>query len=100
MCSVASKALISPRNRSIFWKTKRKEKAGKLNTQSMWNKSEDIRIENLNSMESLKIAFNESDIYAEVFDSLIIETPPPLPSRKSPSRVPARPPYPSSFLKL
>ena len=42
----------------------------------------------------------EDDTYAEVFDSLNIEpSPPPLPSRSSVAKAPARPPYPSSMLR-
>ena len=100
MCSVASEALRSPRNKTIFLKTTKKQKAAKSKSQLVWNKPEDLRIENIKSLESFKITFNESDIYAEVFDSLIIETPPPIPSRKSAPRVPARPPYTSSSVKL
>ena len=39
------------------------------------------------------------DIYAEVFDSLNIDSPPPIPSRKVSMRAPERPPYPSTMLK-
>ena len=57
-------------------------------------------MENIKSMKSIQMSFNESDIYAGVFDSLNVDTPPPLPSRKVLPRAPARPPYPSSYLKL
>ena len=56
-------------------------------------------MENIKSMKSIQMSFNESDIYAGVFDSLNVDSP-PLPSKKALPRAPARPPYPSSYLKL
>ena len=48
--------------------------------------------------EQKAIILNEDDTYAEVFDSLNVETPPPLPSRKASRRAPVRPLYPSTMI--
>ena len=50
-------------------------------------------------VKHIQITVYDCEIYAEVFDSLIIDAPPLIPSRKLISRAPARPPYPSTLLK-
>ena len=74
------------------------------------------KVKNLKTVENLyvkdttafsKIIFDtrtiivtEDDTYAEVFDSLNTDTPPPIPARKTAPRAPARPPYPSTMLRM
>ena len=99
LCIRASKALRSPRNKPIFGKSARKEKSESSCFNPVLNITRDSTIENVNSDERIKIALDESDIYSEVFDSLNVDTPPPIPSRKVLSRTPARPPYSSSCIK-
>ena len=99
LCLRASKALKSPRNKSIFGKSARKEKAEQSSFIPVLNITRDGKIENVKPDESIKIALDESHIYAEVFDSLNVDIPPPLPSRKALARTPARPPYSSSCIK-
>ena len=124
MFSISSDSSKSPNSKSKFWKSPKKEKAIKRDGVLMCNNLQDAEVLNsliLQKVKSLKtvenlyvkdttafskiifekqtIIVNEDDTYAEVFDSLNIESPPPLPSRTAAPRAPARPPYSSTMLK-
>ena len=123
--SISSDLEKSQTRKSKFWKLPRKEKTIKSGGILMCNNLEDAamlnnlilqKVKSLNTVENLyvkdtttfsriifeneSILVNDDDAtYAEVFDTLNTETPPPLPAKKAFSRAPARPPYPSSMLK-
>ena len=116
-------------SRSKFWKSPKKEKTLLKNGGVlMCNNLEDAevlndliiqKVKNLKTVENVYVkdisTFSniilrsqtsgsiiiDDDTYAEVFDSLNVEEPPPppLPLKKCVPKPPARPPYPSSFLQ-
>ena len=122
--SISSDSTKSPNTKSKFWKSPRKERAIKSDGVLMCNNLEDAevlnslilqKVKNLKTVENLyvkdttsfskiilenkTIIVTDDDTYAEVFDSLNTDAPPPLPSRRASPRAPARPPYPSTMLK-
>ena len=124
MFSMASDVSKSSKSKTKFWKTPKKEKTLNCDGLLMVNNIQDAealnrllmqKVKSLKTVENLYIkdtstfsniilqhstvSASDDDTYAEVFDSLNEDSPPPLPTRKAAPRAPARPPYPSTMLK-